>query len=131
MPIIFDQKNVIFNLQTPNTSYILGIYDGKIPMHIHYGKRLENTYDMFAMMDRPKQEDTTWNQICQDTTEGTALNLQLLELPTYGDGDYRPPALHAQYADGSTVSKLYYVCHSIYDGKSDLGDLPSSYVEGG
>ena len=59
MPVIYDRKNNVFNLQTPNTSYILGIYDGKIPMHIHYGKRLENTCDMFELLGRPKQEDTT------------------------------------------------------------------------
>ena len=41
--IQFDKEHNVFNLQTPGTSYVIGIYDGKIPMHVHYGKKLNNT----------------------------------------------------------------------------------------
>ena len=36
-----------------------------------------------------------------------------LEYPTYGSGDFRRPALHVQYPDGSRVTRLCYVNHSI------------------
>ncbi|MBO5070843.1 MAG: alpha-galactosidase [Roseburia sp.] len=129
MPILYDKEHAIFNIQTPDTSYIIGIYDGKLPLHIHYGKRIEQTYDMFDMLDKPAGKNYSFDPVCMDFSEKIARNVHLFELPTYGDGDYRMPAFHAQYADGSTVSKLYYTGHKIYDGKPALSDMPSSYVE--
>ena len=129
MPIIYDKEHKIFNLQTPNTSYIIGIYDEKLPIHIHYGRRLEKTYDIFDMLDKPVQDNSSFDCISKDFSDSLTLNQQLLEFPTYGDGDYRIPAFHAQYADGSTVSKLRYMDYKIFEGKPELNDMPTAYVE--
>ena len=129
MAIYFDEQNKVINLQTPDTSYIIGIYDDKLPVHIHYGRRLEKTYGIFEMLDVPAEHANTCDAISKDFSEGITLNTKLLELPTYGTGDYRMPAFHARYEDGSTITKLYYTGHKIYDGKPELKDMPSSYVE--
>lgn len=129
MAIYFDEENKVFNLQTPDTSYIIGIYDDKLPIHIHYGRRLEKTYGIFEMLDVPAEHANTCDVISKDFSDGITLNTKLLELPTYGTGDYRMPAFHAQYEDGSTITKLYYTGHKIYDGKPELENMPSSYME--
>jgi alpha-galactosidase len=49
--------------------------------------------------------------------------------PTPGCGDYRPPALVAEQADGSTVLALAYAGHRILPGKPGLPGLPSTYAE--
>ena len=41
MPIQYDQKEQVFMLQTPKTSYVLGVYEGKYLLHLYYGKRIE------------------------------------------------------------------------------------------
>ncbi|MGN1092106.1 MAG: hypothetical protein ACI4RS_00475, partial [Monoglobaceae bacterium] len=51
MPIIYDDKNKIFNLQTPETSYVIGIYENKLPVHIYYGKRISQTHNISDMYD--------------------------------------------------------------------------------
>lgn len=127
--IQFDKEHNVFNLQTPGTSYVIGIYDGKIPMHVHYGKKLNNTYGIFDMLDRKEGQLFEYMPMSLEYSKPFAPNEHPQELPVYGDGDYRTPAFHAQYADGSTITKLRYAGHKIYDGKPALQDMPSAYVE--
>ena len=42
MAIIVDKERKIFNLQTKNSSYVFGIYNNMWPVHIHYGKKINN-----------------------------------------------------------------------------------------
>ena len=51
MGVVFDKENFVFNLKTQNTSYIIGIYCDKIPVHLYYGKRVERTTSMENMTD--------------------------------------------------------------------------------
>jgi alpha-galactosidase len=53
----------------------------------------------------------------------------LSELPGYGRGDFREPAYEAQLANGTTVTDLHYVSHTITRGKPGLTGLPSTYAE--
>ena len=129
MPILYDEKNKVFNIQTPDTSYIFGIYDDKLPIHVHYGKRLEKTYGIFEMLDVPVTFANTFDPVTKEFSDPFIMNTKLFEFPTYGTGDYRMPAFHARYADGSTVTKLYYTGHKIYEGKPALEGMPCSYVE--
>ena len=41
--IQFDEKEQIFKLDTPHTSYVMGIAGGRYLLHVYYGKRLETT----------------------------------------------------------------------------------------
>ena len=130
MAILFDKENFIFNLQTPDTSYIIGIYDNKLPIHVYYGKRIEKTYDMFHMLGiEATRYESAHSGISRDFSEPVTLAALPQELPTYGCGDYRTPAFHAQYENGTTVTKLWYTGHKIYDGKPELENLPSTYIE--
>lgn len=129
MPVIYDKQNSIFNLQTPDTSYIIGIYENKLPIHIHYGKRLNKTYDMEKMLDLDFSDGEGFCVNSVEFEKPISLTILPLEFPTYGSGDYRTPVFHAQYEDGSTVSKFYYDGHKIYDGKPKIDGLPATYVE--
>ena len=46
MAILFNEKNKIFNIQTKNSSLVFGIYEDKLPVMLHYGKRLKDTYSI-------------------------------------------------------------------------------------
>lgn len=129
MAVIFDEKNMIFNLQTPSTSYIIGVLEEKALVHIHYGKRIEKTYEIVQMMDWDFDSDEAFSPINKDFSMRMTENMLPAEFPNYGSGDYRTPVFHARYADGSTVSRLYYKGHKIYSGKPDTAPLPSSYTE--
>ena len=50
MAIIYDEINKIFNLQTKNSSYIMGLVYDSYLVHIHYGKRLNYTAPVSDML---------------------------------------------------------------------------------
>lgn len=129
MAVIYDEKNKIFNLKTLNTSYIIGIYKDKYPVHIHYGNKIEKTYDMCDMLDFNLGEEEAFACENEDFEEFISENVLPLEFPAYGSGYYGTPVFHAQYEDGSTVSRLYYKGYKVYDGKPELEGLPSAYAE--
>ena len=123
MPIIYDEKNQVFHLQTPKTSYIMHVWRGKDLAHVYWGKRI-NTPDMEnALISRvtgfspvTDKEDYTLDFLCQ-------------EYPTGCGSDYRVPAISVLYEDGSRNARLIYDSHRIYKGKPKLQGLPATYVE--
>ena len=51
------------------------------------------------------------------------------EYPTFGSCDFREPAFHAQYSNGSCVTAFEYAGYDIFKGKKALKGLPASYCE--
>lgn len=122
MSICYDEINKIFNLSTPNTSYLFGLFDNKVLTHIYYGKRIESDFEI-------KDVYNYENRAFSPVYDGIADCDLPLEFPCYGSPDLRIPAFHARYKDGSTVTKLEYNGHKIAAGKPKLSGLPASYIE--
>ena len=40
MAIIYNKKNKTFNLQTKKTSYIIGVVEETVLLHLYYGKKI-------------------------------------------------------------------------------------------
>ena len=123
MPIIYDEKQQVFHLQTPKTSYIMHIWRGKYLSHVYWGKKIKTPNMENALISRvtgfspvTDKEDYTLDFLCQ-------------EYPTGCGSDYRMPALSVLYEDGSRNAKLTYDSHRIIKGKPKLQGLPATYVE--
>ncbi len=126
MSIIFDSNEKVFYLHTPDTSYVMGILCDKYLLHLYYGRKV----DVFTNISEnlPVRECMAWSPI--DVEEmGSSTNLLPLEYPCYGSADFRTPAFHAEYENGSAVSKLEYCGYEIFTGKKHLSGLPSTYIE--
>ncbi|MCR4719990.1 MAG: GH36 C-terminal domain-containing protein [Firmicutes bacterium] len=52
-----------------------------------------------------------------------------MEYPCYGSADLITPAFHAEYENGSSITKLEYERHKIFDGKKAISGLPATYVD--
>ncbi|MDU2421057.1 MAG: glycoside hydrolase family 36 N-terminal domain-containing protein [Bifidobacterium scardovii] len=65
----------------------------------------------------------------KDTDDAYSLEDVHLEYPAAGSGDLNPAALTITDHRGSHVARLLYAGHRVIDGKPDLGDMPSTYVE--
>lgn len=126
MPIAVDEKRLIFSLKTPNTSYIFGILDKRLPVHIHYGKHIEclpDIEDIFSM-------DRCGSVPAWVGENGYVFDEALpQEYPVYGSPDLKTPAFHAEYEDGSRITHWEYSCFRIYNGKKKLSGLPATYVD--
>ena len=123
MPIFIDEKELVFHLKTPNTSYIMKVWRGKYLAHIYWGKKIDDFSMENALLSRTSgwspmtdKEDYTLDFICQ-------------EYPTGCGTDYRIPAISAVYDDGSRTVELVYEGYKLSKGKSKLKGLPATYVE--
>lgn len=132
MGIVFNEKEMLFNLKTKSTSYMMGVYEGYL-VHAYYGKRIEHedsltdalgfgAYRVKSFMARDFKEDGRSPGLCLESLpqEYAAFN-----------SDIREPALHIQYDDGSAYSLLKYEGHKIYKGKKPLCGMPAVYCEEG
>lgn len=123
MSIIVNEKELIFNLQTKNTSYIMKVVENRYLSHVYWGKKMDNPNMDNAQINRwiafaPAEwcKPITRDFLCQ-------------EYPTGCGTDYRIPAVSAIYDDGSRTVELDYESYNVIAGKPSLKGLPATYVE--
>ncbi|TLS51206.1 alpha-galactosidase [Paenibacillus antri] len=126
MPIMYDETQRLFHLQSKDSSYIFRIAKEAYPSHVYWGPKLD------AARFRGRVEATERcsfhpNFIAEDRT--FAFDTLPQEYPSYGTGDYREPAVHVAFPNGTTVTDLRYESHAITAGKPALPGLPATYVE--
>ncbi|MBR5152318.1 MAG: alpha-galactosidase [Clostridia bacterium] len=126
MAISYDKEQKLFHLQTPNTSYVMGVCEDTHLLHLYYGAKIKS-YSV-VMENFPIREHRSFE--CEDISIGAYSTGTLpLEYPVYGHGDYRSPAFHAEYCDGSHITALTYQGYEIKKGKTPLKGLPATYTE--
>jgi alpha-galactosidase len=126
MPILFDEAHQLFHLQTNRTSYAFQITKWGLLAHTYWGKTvrsddLHRNLELRARSTVSPRPDPNSPAYSPDTIPQ--------EFPTYGAGDFRPPAFEVQLENGTTVIDLTYRSHRILNGKPPLDGLPASYVE--
>ena len=87
MAISIDKKNGQFFLRTKNTMYVIGLFDGKYPVNLYYGRKARSPHlsahlRKCSFAPSFEQYGNTFypDSIC-------------LEFPIFGSGDMRPSAL--------------------------------------
>ncbi len=113
--IRYDEPSRTFSLNTPNTSYVMGITDSGYLCLYHYGRRVEH------ILPHP-----SWDEL-RTRDKLSYMDLAPFEYSAGGVGDYRPAALLVETLDGSQVAELTYVNHAISKGKPKLKDLPATF----
>ncbi len=126
MSIIFNERNMTFNLKTQGSSYVLGVLKGVHLVNLYYGKRVEKFYDESAEDILPTRR--TWHHGVVDIERSFSSSSVSSEYATAG-ADIRTPPFHAVYENGSSVTIFEYQGYNIYSGKKKLSGLPSSYAE--
>ena len=129
MSISFDKSRMMFHLQTPNSSYILFIRNNMLPLNVYYGKKLDDATGVMDTISRYYASCCSLDYESKDLESRYSSESLYHEYPFYGSADPRKPAFHAQYKDGSRITKMTYVTHRIFDGKPALCGLPSTYCE--
>lgn len=111
MPILFQNTDRSFFLQTPHSTYAFAIHPRlNIPVHRHWGCKIGPADLGFLPMSE-------------------SVDTLPQELPTYGHGDYRAAALTVGQQDGSRILELCHREHRIAAGKVPIPGLPATYVE--
>lgn len=121
--IIYNKETNIFQLNTKDTTYSMGLLQTGHLAHLYYGKRLnlvKSIEDFFKVSPIPYGQSTIYNN-----ESNLDLNLTPLEIATVGKGDYKEPSLQVQFEDGYTTLDLVYDSHEIIK-ELEFKDLPQT-----
>ena len=122
--ITYNEKQRVFQLDTPNTTYMIGIVDEENFIgHIYYGRKLKNADASYLMRtDEPPFVPSRYNR-----ERCSFYDCFPFEYPTAGLGDYREGCIGVRTAAGHAGAMLSYVSHEIMAGKPELEGLPATF----
>lgn len=121
-----DDVKALFKLDTPNTSYVIGVVDEEGFLgHVYYGKRL-NDYHLAHVL-RVLESPFVPSRNNRDRV--SFLDCFSMEYPAGGLGDYRESCITIETPTGNMGLSLNYVSHKITSGKPELPGLPASFGE--
>ncbi len=124
MAINYCEKCRVFQLNTPNTSYMLGVVDEEgFIGHVYYGPKLD-------MQDLSSLMRINENPFVPSKNNRDRLSFYdsfPAEYPGQGLGDFRDTAIAVHTEQGHSGVLLTYVSHKIYAGKPKLLGLPATF----
>lgn len=123
--IFFDEKKQIWKLDTPNTSYILGVVDGKYLAHLYYGAKVADT-DLSYLLRLSEGSGVPSKNPAESVGFMDGLPF---EYPVSGRGDFRESCISVRNAAGQEGLELCYVDCEIVQEKEPLQGLPASFGE--
>ncbi len=125
MSIQYLEKERIFCLHTPNTSYLLGIVaqEGFLG-HLYYGKRL---LDVSGAQYLLKLEEPPFVPEKNDRDRSSFMDCFPFEYSSHGVGDFRESSIKIRTAKGHAAVNPVYVSHEIKKGKGKLAGLPATF----
>lgn len=110
--IVYDEKNKLFHIKTRDTSYLFLIDEQGHIEHLHYGPSLSHIEDVSSLRYNYDFELGSATSYSKDT-KSIMLNHKLLEVSTYGKGDYREPTIHLELDDGNRTVDFTYDSHEV------------------
>lgn len=127
MSIIFYEEEKIFKLDTPESSYVIGIVDDEQFLgHVYYGAQLKDHQLGYLM----RTGENPFIPAANNRDRVSFLDCFPMEYPAHGLGDYRESCIEVQTLSGHTGTSLSYISHHIYQGKPELKELPATFGSG-
>ena len=124
MSIHFDEQSRIFWLNTPHSSYAIGILEQEnLLAHLYYGAGIAPDDVQFLS----RVGDSLLSPARRPGERLKFHDAFPMEYPTAGVGDFRTPCLSVLTAAGHTGCSLAYCGHRITPGKPALPGLPAMF----
>lgn len=123
MAIIFDEKEQVFLLQTPNTTYAIGITDETYLCHVYYGKTITDSHIRYLL----KENEPPFVPSKNRRETNSFLDVFPMEYPETGMGDYRESAFCVRNEQGYRASQCAYKGYEIKAGKPELPGMPATF----
>lgn len=128
MGIKYYEKERVFKLDTPGSSYLIGIVDKENFIgHIYYGKRIED-HDIAYLL---RCEEPPFVPSINPRDRLSFLDCFPMEYPTHGLGDYRDDAISVKTTEGHVALQLGLKEYHIFEGKKALEGLPATFGDAG
>ena len=130
MAITFHESERTFYLQTPNTTYVLGLEQNDLA-HVYWGPTLPEELPRLYNVSKITQMMGSSMSVASAGSRWRTLDNIRSEYPTFGSGDLREPAFHAEYPDGSRATELRYAGYTVTPGKPAIPGLPATFATEG
>ena len=124
MPISYNEQLRVFRLDTPRTTYLMGLVGSENFLgHIYYGPTVpdDNMGYLLRLEERPFTPDANAGE------RASFYDCFPFEYPAWGGGNFRQPCLRLRTAKGGPNCELFYDGHRIISGKPGLEGLPAAY----
>lgn len=128
MNILINKDQLEFHLYNNNISYIFKVLKDGTLGHLYFGKKIKHR-DSFDHFIQITETEVPVSPNALDYKRGFCKDILSQEYPTYGNGDYREPAMVILQENGSRITNFTYDSYEIIDGKESLKGLPNTYVE--
>ena len=124
MSITYDEKKRLFWLNTPGSTYVIGVFGGENWLgHLYYGKKIGQDDIRYLARTGDRKSVSEVNQ----GEKVKFCDSFFMEYPTAGIGDYREPCLNVRSLNGHSGCRLSYFSYKIYSGKKNLDGLPATF----
>ena len=126
MNVFYDVERGAFRLDTPRSSYIMALADGKWLGHVYYGPRLTDgpldwTMGCLGLDEKPYTPDR------YPKDEASFFDRFPAEYPVSNVGDFRECCLGIQVTQGTADCLLEFRACEILPGKPALEGLPATF----
>jgi len=123
--IKYNETERTIHLQTNQVSYIMQIFPTGHLGHLYFGQKLDLLTQSSTLIT--KFDIEVGNQVLYRSDDRTFnLNLAMLELSTYGKGDFRDPMLHFRLEDGSRITDFLFKDFKVLPEKPSFPELPEA-----
>ncbi len=125
MAITYLEQERAFKLDTPNTTYLIGLVGSEgLLGHIYYGKKLHSAKGARLFL-RTQEHPCTPDINTRDRV--AILDALPTEYSGHGVGDFRESSVRVRDKNGNSGVQLTYLSHEIYKGKKPLEGLPATF----
>lgn len=126
MPISFDKERKIFKIDSLDSTYAIGVFEGDFLVHLYYGKKIPDTNLISTAF---RGGFASISPLTASTADNPYFSpdIQPMAYSCNGSGDFRLAALSIKDSEGRATTDIRYVDHRIYSGKPKLKGLPATY----
>lgn len=118
----------VFKLDTPSSSYVMGVMGQGHLVHLYYGAPIDD--EQVRHLAAPRGRASFW-AIPAGDADDFSTDVMPLEYSGSGGADLRPCAIGSVDGDGDNVTDLRYDSYEILPGKPDNPGLPHTYLNSG
>ena len=128
MGIVYHESSKTFHLYNGEISYVMIVLENGHLGQLYFGKRMHDREGFSNLLELAPRAMAACPRLGDKVF---SLEHVKQELPSYGTGDYRSPAVEIWQENGSRISDFRYQGHRIEAGKPKLLGLPARGFRGG
>lgn len=118
--IVYDSHARCFILNGKNYSYCFYVNRAGFLQHLYYGKKIEDGDVPFLVGEHGEKVQPNVDDVNMDM----ALDSMPSECGFFGRGDFHSATIIVRREDGSSMSRLKYVKHAVFDGAISIKGMP-------